>query len=206
LLRRPDPKLTLALVAAVLALDALWALLVGSTGPVTYGFVDEPAHLATCAVLLLAVSAIAAGRPPMRFAGAALIATVAIDVDHLPGLLGSHLITGGLPRPYSHSIALVVVLIGLGVALRRVDRRLVMLGLAFGVSAHLIRDLATGPGVPLLWPLSDSVVTMPYAVYAAVLSVVPLAATLTARPRPAWRRRSRLAARPLPSAGPQGGS
>jgi inner membrane protein len=203
---RPELKLALLLIAGVVALDAIWALLVGSTGPVAYGLVDEPAHLATCGVLLLGLSAIAGVRPPMRFIGAALIATVLIDFDHLPGLLGSHLITGDLPRPYTHSIVLVILLIGLGALLRRADQRLLMLGLAFGVSAHLIRDLATGPGVPLLWPFSDSVVTMPYGVYAAGLLLVTLAVVLTARPRRRWRRPARLPVRPLPSAGPQGGS
>ena len=181
-------------------------LLVGSTGPVTYGFVDEPAHLATCGVLLLAISAIAGGRPPLRFVGAALIATVAIDLDHLPGLLGSHVITAGLPRPYTHSIASVAALLAIAAMLKRDERRQIALGLAFGVSAHLMRDVATGPGVPLLWPLSDGVVKMPYVFYPAALSLVTVAAMLTARPRRAWRRRSRLAVRPLPSAGPQGDS
>lgn len=205
-MRRSDLKLALALTAAVVALDGLWALLVGSTGPVTYGFLDEPAHLATCGVLLLAISAIAGGRPPLRFVGAALIATVAIDLDHLPGLLGSHLITAGLPRPYTHSIGLIAALIAVAANLKRDQQRQIALGLAFGVSAHLMRDLATGPGVPLLWPFSDSVVKMPYAVYSAALLLVPLAAVLTARPRRAARQRSRLAVPPLPSAGPQGDS
>ncbi len=205
-MRRSDPKLALALIAAVLALDGLWTLLVGSTGPVTYGFVDEPAHLATCGVLLLAISAIAGRRPPLRFVGAALIATVAIDLDHLPAILGSQLMTAGLPRPYTHSIAIVAALLAAAAMLKRDEQRQIALGFAFGVSAHLMRDVATGPGVPLLWPLSDSVVKMPYAVYFAALSLVPLAAMLTARPRRAWRRRSRLAVRPLPSAGPQGDS
>lgn len=187
-----------------MALDALWALLVGSTGPVTYALVDEPAHLATCVVLLLAIAAVAGGRLPLPFVGAALIATMAIDIDHVPGLLGSHLITGGLPRPYSHGLGTLAALLALAAVLKRGPQRQIALGLAFGVAAHLFRDVATGPGVPLLWPLSDGVVKMPYAVYAA--SLVALAAILMVRPHRAWGRRSRLAVRPLPSAGLRGDS
>ncbi len=205
-MRRTDPKLALVLIAAVVALDGLWELLVGSTGPVTYAFVDEPAHLATCAVLLLAIAAFVGGRLPLSFVVAAVIATVAIDLDHVPGMLGSHLITGGLPRPYAHSIVSVAALLAVAAVLKRGEQRQIALGLAFGVSAHLMRDVATGPGVPLLWPLSDGVVKMPYAIYPAALLLVSLAAMVTARPRRARNRRSGLAVRPLPSAGPQADS
>ncbi|HEX3240974.1 MAG TPA: metal-dependent hydrolase [Solirubrobacterales bacterium] len=205
-MRRTDPKLAFALIAAIVALDGLWELLVGPTGPLTYGLVDEPAHLATCVVLLLALAAAAGGRLPLPFVGAALIATVAIDLDHVPGLLGSHLITGALPRPYTHSIASIAVLLALAAVLKRGGQRQVALGLAFGISAHLLRDVATGPGVPLLWPLSEDVARMPYAIYPAALALASLGAALRMRPRPVRRRRSPLGARPLPSAGLRGDS
>ena len=205
-MRRTDPKLAFVLIAAVVAIDGVWELLVGPTGPVTYGLVDEPAHLATCVVLLLAFAAIAGGRLPLPFVAAALIATVAIDLDHAPGLLGSHLITGGLPRPYSHGIGTLAALLALAAVLKRGRQRQIALGLAFGVAAHLLRDVATGPGVPLLWPLSDDVVKMPYVIYPAVLALVSFGAALRTRPHPARRRRSPLGARPLPSAGLRGDS
>jgi inner membrane protein len=205
-LRRADLKLAFVLIAAIVALDGAWELLVGPTGPVTYGLADEPAHLATGVVLLLAVAALAGGRLPLPFVAAALVATVAIDLDHVPGLLGSHLITGELPRPYTHSVLTIAVLLALASVLKPDRRRQIALGLAFGVSAHLLRDVATGPGVPLLWPLSDDVVRMPYEIYPAALALVSLAAALRMRPRPASRRRSPLAAGPLPSAGLRGDS
>ena len=195
-------------MGAILVLDLLWSLIEGSTGALAYGLVDEPAHLATCIVALLAIAAVAGTRPSIGFVGAALIASVAIDFDHLPGYLGSHFMTGSLARPYTHSLLTVAVLLALGIALKQRDRRQVALGVAFGVSAHLLRDLATGPGVSLLWPFSGIAVTIPYAVYAGALVWASAVVGITARrasaaPRPARRR---LAAQPLPSAGPPGGS
>lgn len=152
----------------------------GSTGTIGYGIVDIPAHMAVCAVALLALSAISRSRLTTRFVVAALVASAAIDLDHLPGYLGDHLITGSLPRPYTHSAFLVAGLVAIGLALRRRDLRLVSLGIAFGVATHLFRDLATGPGVPLFWPLSSDVVAVPYVFFALTLA---LAAAAVAAPR-----------------------
>jgi inner membrane protein len=206
--RRAGAILAVALVGAIFALDLLWSLLEGSTGVLAYGLVDEPAHLATCVVALLAIVALTAARPPARFVAAALIASVAIDFDHLPGYLGSHAMTGSLPRPYTHSLLTVAVLLALGIALKQRDRRQVALGVAFGISAHLLRDLATGPGVSLLWPFSDTAVTIPYAVYAGGLLLAVAGVAFTARRASATARLAprRLGAQPLPSAGPPGGS
>jgi inner membrane protein len=199
-------RLTVALVAAVFVADLFWGLIADSTGSLAYALIDEPAHLATCGVALLVL--IAAGAPlSRRFVVAALLASTAIDLDHLPGYLGSHLLmASSMPRPYSHSVSTVVLLVALGLWLRG-DRREIAFGLAFGVAAHLCRDLATGPGVPLLWPLSAAAVTVPYAVYAAVLLIAGAAVAVSARRGPRRRpRRRRLAARPLPSGGRPAGS
>jgi inner membrane protein len=201
-------RLTVALVAAVFAADLFWGLVADSTGSLAYALIDEPAHLATCAVALLAL--VAAGAPlSRRFAAAALLASTAIDVDHLPGYLGSHLLMApSMPRPYSHSVLTIALLLGLGLYLRG-DRREISFGLAFGVAAHLCRDLATGPGVPLLWPLSAAPATVPYGVYAAVLLIVGAGVVVSVRHglrRRRGRRRRLAAARPLPSGGRPGGS
>jgi inner membrane protein len=199
-------RLTAALVAAIFAADLFWGLVADSTGSLAYALIDEPAHLATCAVALLAL--VAAGVPvSRRFAIAALLAGTAIDIDHLPGYLGSHLLmASSMPRPYSHSILTVALLLALGLYLRG-DRREFSFGLAFGVAAHLCRDLATGPGVPLLWPLSAAPISVSYAVYAAVLLIAGTGLAISVRyglrRRPGQRR---LAARPLPSGGRPGGS
>jgi membrane-bound metal-dependent hydrolase YbcI (DUF457 family) len=175
--RRIDPAVLA--FALVVSLDLIWGLLESSTGSIAYGLVDEPAHLATCAIGLFALAALAGSWPSGRFAAAALISSVAIDLDHIPGYLGTHFLTGALPRPYTHSALLVGVLLLLGWATSRRHLRQLLLGVAFGVSTHLLRDLATGPGVSLLWPLSGTPLEIPYPLYAAVL----LAAVATHLPR-----------------------
>lgn len=165
------------LVGLILGLDLLWALVVGSTGNIAYGALDEPSHLITCVVGLLVLSAIWGRAPAVRFGAAALAASVAIDADHIPGYLGSDVLTGSSPRPYSHSAALVLLLLLAAGCSRRATIRQICLGLGFGVAMHLFRDLSTGPGVPLLWPVTDEPTRMPYAVYATILCL-PLIASL----------------------------
>jgi inner membrane protein len=207
-LRRPESvRLVALLVTVVFAVDLAWSLVEGDTGMLGYALVDEPAHLATCAIALLALAAITGKVLTRRFVAAALIASTAIDLDHVPHYLGSQLLmASSMPRPYTHSLALVVVLAAAAWRLRG-DAREVALGLAFGVAAHLLRDLATGPGVPFFWPLSTATVTLPYPIYAAVLLLMG-AAVATARREKSRQRppRRRLAVRPLPDAGPPGGS
>jgi membrane-bound metal-dependent hydrolase YbcI (DUF457 family) len=166
-LRRADAKLTIALAGTILAVDLLWGLLVGSTGHLAYGLVDLPAHLATCGIALLAAAAVT-GRLPARFVAAALVASVAIDIDHVPGLFGSHLLSGASPRPHSHSLAIPAILL-LVAGLKGGRTRQLALGAAFGIGAHLLRDLATGPGVPLLWPAWSGTIVVSYVGFAVAL-------------------------------------
>ncbi len=49
-------------------------------------------------------------------------------------------------------------------------RLLINLFPLFGVSTHLVRDMATG-GVPLRWPRDKRRVRIPYALYLALLTV-----------------------------------
>lgn len=162
--------LAFALVGTVVGLDLTWALLEGSTDSLAFGLVDEPAHLATCGLALLAVAALTGSWPSERFLAAALIASVAIDLDHLPGYLGASLLTESMPRPLTHGALLVATLLLVGWATPRRQLRQILLGVAFGVSAHLLRDLATGPGVSALWPLAETPIQVPYAAYAVALT------------------------------------
>jgi inner membrane protein len=112
---------------------------------------------------------------------AALVASVVIDADHIPGYLGSQILTGGTPRPYTHSLATVVVLLALAAA--RPNRRGWASGAALGVLSHLWRDMAEpqGTGVALLWPTSDRPVTTSAGLYfgsIAVLGLIGLARAL----------------------------
>ena len=159
----------------MLALDLLWSLIEGSTGTIAYALIDEPAHLMTCAVVLLTALALTDTKPPWRFVVAALVASMAIDLDHLPGYLGSDVLTGSMPRPYTHSLLTVGILVALGAAAKRRRHRQVLFGVAFGVAAHLLRDLATGPGVAFLWPAVDAPIKIPYVVYAATLVAAMIA-------------------------------
>jgi membrane-bound metal-dependent hydrolase YbcI (DUF457 family) len=137
------------LAAAALSFDAadrripfgLW-----TTGPV-----DEVAHLCTAALGLLVLACFIDA--PRRFYVAALIASVAIDLDHIPlylGLLGSQ-----AHRPVTHSLSTVAVVAAAAAASRR--HRAVLAGVAAGLVLHFARDIAEGyPGVGVFWPLQDS--------------------------------------------------
>ena len=46
------------------------------------------------------------------------------------------------------------------------------LGVAVGLAAHFLRDMATSTaGVPLLWPMSTTGYMLPYPLYAATLAI-----------------------------------
>jgi inner membrane protein len=186
--------LVAGLVAVVAVADLLNAALAPPVGP-GLAALDDPAHLATAAIALLAFRARRTG-----FVAAALVMSVAIDLDHLPRQLGSDVLTSGTTRPYTHSLAGVLFLTLLALAATR--RRDIALGVAAGMAAHFLRDIATGGGLALFWPLTDAAVRVPYVVYAIVvigLAVVAVArgrrpqrsaATASAATSSAWRRKS----------------
>ncbi len=155
-----------ALLVAVVGLDLV--IRAADPGYAVLGMLDEPAHLATGVLVTAAVSAARGGLPGSTWVGA-LCATVLIDVDHLPLVLGSDLLTAGTPRPYAHSLATVLCLGVCAVVARRRPLSRVLTGCVIGVSAHLLRDAGTAP-IALWWPLSNAGVTMPYAAYLAVLA------------------------------------
>ena len=148
---------------------------------------DWPAHLATAGLLLAALL-------PDRFRAVvpwALAGAVLIDLDHIPFYLWGGLTTEDAGRPVTHSLATAVVLAcAAAVGPRRL--RTALVGLFLGVCLHLVRDLATGPGVPLWWPAEDHGVLVAYPVYALVV----VAAAVIAAARQVARR---AAARPRPS-------
>ena len=114
------------------------------------GALDEVAHLATGALGLLALACFI--DPPGRFYVAGLIASVAIDLDHIPLYLGL-----GNPgqRPVTHSLTTVLVIVVAAVLSRR--HRAILAGAATGLLIHFARDIAEGPpGVRILWPLQNT--------------------------------------------------
>ena len=114
------------------------------------GALDEVAHLATGALGLLALACSIAA--PRRFYVAGLIASVAIDLDHIPLYLGL-----GNPdqRPVTHSLTTVLVIVVAAALSPR--HRAVLAGAATGLLIHFARDIAEGPpGVRMLWPLQNT--------------------------------------------------
>lgn len=154
--------LPLALLAVVAACDALVALIHPPVGALL-GALDEPAHLATTGLVLLCIGV---GR--REFVAAALVASVAIDLDHLPMRFGSDVLTAGTTRPYTHSL---VGALAITVVVLIVTRRTILAaGVVTGLLAHFLRDAATGGGLALWWPFSDRAVQAPYPAYAALLT------------------------------------
>jgi inner membrane protein len=135
------------------------------------GLLDESAHLITAALVVGSVP-----RTVVRSVWPwVLIGSVAIDVDHLPlyaGVSGFR-VDGG--RPPSHSLALVLLLLA-GAAIPALRKPLV--GLAGGVILHIVRDMATGPGVPLFWPLIPENFLLPYPVYVALMVLSTVGSTV----------------------------
>ena len=180
--------LPLAALGLVAGLDALSDS--AETGSLLLlGLLDEPAHFATVWLFLAAFL-------PVQYRTIylwALVGSVAIDVDHVPLYLWHVLAADADSRPVTHSLATVVVLAA-AAAVASPRLRSPLLGLALGTVLHFVRDLAEGPGVPWLWPLSTADVTLPYAAYLTMLTVVAVTAvarrSLTS-PLPVGRSRSR---------------
>ena len=132
-----------------------------STGPL-----DEVAHLATAALGLMVLACFA--DVPRRFYVAALAASVAIDIDHIPLYLG--LLGDDGQRPVTHSLATVVVFAVAAAVSRR--HRAVLAGVATGLVLHFARDIAEGPpGVRMLWPLDGRAWTASYWWFLGMIAV-----------------------------------
>jgi LexA-binding, inner membrane-associated putative hydrolase len=170
---------SLALVIAIVTTDLTIAW--HGFGFVTRGLVDEPCHLATALVVLGAITRVRGTPPKPKFGWAMLVCSVLIDLDHLPAEFGSSILTAGTPRPYTHALWVVLVLIAGTVAARWWSQRartpraaataLILGGAAWGVSAHFLRDVATAP-MSLWWPVTTAAVQIPYWCYVLALLVI----------------------------------
>jgi len=149
-------------VAAVCGLDAVIAV---RHWPIpALGLLDEAGHLLT-AIVLLAASTSARIR---RLTPWALLGAVAIDVDHIPlYTFAPRFVVSG--RPPTHSLITVLALLIAALVLKAI--RIPLLGIAIGICLHFVRDVATGPGLPLFWPFSKSTVMAPYGLYVTVVAV-----------------------------------
>jgi inner membrane protein len=171
--------LTVLALATVVLLDAVLA---AEHRPVVIeGLLDEPAHLLTAWLLLAALLP----ERHRRLRPWALLGAVAIDLDHVPLYLwgvGTATLEG---RPVTHSLTFVLVLLILARVLAR--WRLPLVGLALGVCLHLVRDLATGPGVALAWPATNVSVLAPFVGYQVLLVLATAAAVLRPSRTPSER-------------------
>ena len=133
---------------------------------------DEPAHLATAVLVLLALVG------PRRMlelpvpTATACAASVLIDLDHVPlyvDIAGIDVsVDGG--RPFTHSLSTIAALGTLAGAVRY--RRATLGAAAGGVGLHFVRDIATGHGLPLWWPFEHKNRLVPYAYYARLLALL----------------------------------
>jgi inner membrane protein len=128
------------------------------------GLLDEPGHLLT-AWLFLAASPRARRRLDLRWV---LLGAVAIDIDHLPLYLWGALSSSPGGRPVTHSLITVLVLLVVAALSRRL--RTAATGVAVGVLLHFVRDVATGPGLLLAWPLCSGSALLPYGLYIGVVT------------------------------------
>ncbi|MFZ0089656.1 MAG: metal-dependent hydrolase [Solirubrobacteraceae bacterium] len=185
---------TLALGTLVLV-AADWSYQLAGDSFFPGGPLDEIAHLMTTLLVFWALGP----RACKRFLVPALIASVAIDLDHVPGDLGATFLTAGTPRPYTHSLLTIVVVLAIAWRWRR--RRDVLLGVAIGLALHFFRDLAEGgSGVSLLLPAFDHSFQYPHSVYLAITAVVVLlAAARCARGAESTDRRNRARGQALAS-------
>ena len=176
------PSPTCLVVAAILLAVGDWAARLAGDSVIPGGPLDELAHLLTTLLVFWALGS----RARKRFLVPALIASVAIDIDHIPDRLGVDWLTAGTPRPYTHSLLMIVVLITAAVMWRR--RSDVLVGLAIGLGIHLFRDMGEGgSGVSLLWPFSYHSFQYPHGLYVAAMAALVLLDAVIAAPR--WRQR-----------------
>ncbi|WP_138733994.1 metal-dependent hydrolase [Modestobacter excelsi] len=137
------------------------------------GLIDEPGHLVTAALLLAALL-------PWRaraLAPWALAGSVLLDVDHVPLYsFWPGIAAEGGGRPVTHSLITAAVLLAGAAAVRR--WRIPLIGLSTGVLLHLVRDLASGPGAPLLFPWTEEWVRVSERSYLALVAVATVVATV----------------------------
>lgn len=134
------------------------------------GLLDEVSHFAAAALGLLVLERFI--RVSRGFYVAALIASVAIDLDHVPLYLG--LVGDEAQRPVTHSLATVLVFVCAAIFARRY--REILAGVATGLLLHFARDMSeSDQGVRLLWPLQPTSFTLSYWWFLGMIVVLTIA-------------------------------
>lgn len=175
------------MLAAAALLLSDWGTDLSGGSTVPGGPLDEIAHFLTTLLVLWALGP----RMSRRFTVPALVASVAIDADHIPDRLGFDWLTVGTPRPYTHSLMTILVVLLGGLLWRR--RRSVLFGIALGLAIHFARDMAEPEsGVALLWPVSYHAFSYAHRTYLVAMGAIAVAASYRC-----WARRP---VRPQPAA------
>lgn len=104
---------------------------------VVEGLLDEPAHAATG---LLALTACGPAFD-VSVVAAVLGGSLLIDVDHWPHVFGSKILEHGVPRPYTHSLGTIALVLALGLLLKGRKRELTLIGTLVLTPAFLSRCL-----------------------------------------------------------------
>ncbi len=153
--------IALGSLATVLAAD--WTIRRVRPPWLLVGVLDEPAHVATGALVLLNLPECSPAWSAGFMAGSVLP-----DVDHLPLLLSRTLPEVDDPRPVTHGLLALAPLALMGAA-GRGRLRDYALGAAAGGLAHFARDLAVGTGVTMLRPLTRRSFRAPHSLYSAAM-------------------------------------
>jgi inner membrane protein len=153
--------IALASVATVLAAD--WTIRKVRPPWLLIGLLDEPAHVATAALVLVNLPE----RSPEWSAGF-MAGSVLPDVDHVPLLFSRTLPQVDDPRPVTHGLLALAAPTVIG-AVASGPLRDYARGAAAGGLAHFARDLAVGTGVTLLRPLTRRSFRVPHPLYTAAL-------------------------------------
>jgi inner membrane protein len=139
-------------------------------GTLRLGLHDEPAHLSTSVLVLLALVGPRRMLEQPVATATSCASSMLIDIDHVP----LYITIPGLPdvavdngRPFTHSLSTIAALGALAGAWRY--RRAPLAAAAGGVGLHFVRDIATGHGLPVWWPFEHKNRKLPYAWYARLL-------------------------------------
>jgi hypothetical protein len=179
---------SLALIAAILIVDlaipwAGWSYLPRWQGLsfLPRALVDEPCAVATALLVLGAITRFRGAPPSPEFGWSLLAWSVLIDVDHLPQEFGTSVLTEDTPRPYLHALWVLVLLISAALVSRHWSRHSkapaavattqILAGIALGIAAHFLRDVATAP-MSLWWPVTKAAIQEPYWGYILALLVI----------------------------------
>jgi inner membrane protein len=168
---RIRPAVAFACLATVAVAD--WTIRRRRPRWIVVGLLDEPAHLATAALVLLNLSP-----RSTEWAAGFMVGGALPDLDHVPLALSRIHPSIDDPRPVTHCLLAAAPLLILAAAGRDGPMRDAAAGAAAGTLTHFARDLAVGTGVALFQPLTGRLFKLPYSFYIGGLAALAARASL----------------------------